>query len=282
MPSLVNALFAVGSLVLSSFAYSANTPALVELQTNLGTIALQLNYINAPITTANFITYVNNGFYKNTLFHRVVKGFVIQGGGVDKTNGQFKSTLPPIVNESNNGLSNVTMSVAMARTTEPNSATAQFFINLADNLFLNYADASNPGYSVFATVVKGMNVVNRIGNLATYSSSQLPFTASSGLVWIENAYTTDTVNPNLATLRLMVNGSGKVISDPQGIDCGSICSVTRPIGSNVKLTAVPNPGFALNHWSGDCQGFNRSLVINTQLGNHNCTATFKKIAALVQ
>lgn len=139
----------------------------VTLETTLGTIVLELDAELAPITTANFLTYVESGFYDGddnngaTVFHRVVAGFVIQGGGLTATNMQ-KSTLPPIVNESGNGLQNVYGSIAMARTMNPDSATSQFYINLVDNLFLD----EPPGYAVFGQVIEGIEVVDAIGAVA--------------------------------------------------------------------------------------------------------------------
>ena len=139
----------------------------VTLETTLGTIVLELDAELAPITTANFLTYVDSGFYDGddnngaTVFHRVVAGFVIQGGGLTANNMQ-KSTLPPIVNESGNGLQNVYGSIAMARTMNPDSATSQFYINLVDNLFLD----EPPGYAVFGHVIEGIEVVDAIGAVA--------------------------------------------------------------------------------------------------------------------
>ena len=134
----------------------------VTLFTSKGTIALELDPNTAPISTNNFLSYVSKGFYGSTLFHRVIAGFVIQGGGY--TTGMAKKTAlyNPITLESNKGLSNVRGTLAMARTNVPNSATSEFFINLVDNLFLDYKDPTNPGYAVFGTVVQGMDVVDAI------------------------------------------------------------------------------------------------------------------------
>lgn len=138
----------------------------VTIETNLGDIVLQLDAELAPITTDNFLVYVDNGFYDGedgnsaTIFHRVVKGFVMQGGGLTSNLSQ-KSTLPPIVNESGNGLTNIRGSVAMARTQNPDSATSQFYINLVDNLFLD----DPPGYAVFGQVIEGIEVVDAIGEV---------------------------------------------------------------------------------------------------------------------
>jgi cyclophilin family peptidyl-prolyl cis-trans isomerase len=137
--------------------------ARVACTTTLGAFTLELDPEKAPITTANFLQYVDDGFYDggdgrgNTIFHRVIPGFMAQGGGL-LANGSQKSTRPAIAIESDNGLSNVRGTVAMARTNDPNSATSQFFVNVVDNLFLNYQNASNPGYAVFGAVVDGLEV----------------------------------------------------------------------------------------------------------------------------
>ena len=141
---------------------------MVILHTNLGDITLELDAARAPKTVANFLDYVRSGHFDNTLFHRVIDGFMVQGGGFTPEFRQ-KPTRPPIENEAANGLKNARYSVAMARTSDPNSATAQFFINVADNDFLNYrsADAKGFGYCVFGHVVAGKEVVDRIKAVAT-------------------------------------------------------------------------------------------------------------------
>ena len=144
-------------------ATSALAGTLVKLQTNLGDIVLELEDEKAPKTVANFLGYVNDGFYNGTIFHRVMDGFMIQGGGFTE-NLQKKGTKAPIENEANNGLKNLKGTVAMARTDAPHSATAQFFINVVNNDFLDYR-APNPrawGYAVFGKVVQGMDVVDKI------------------------------------------------------------------------------------------------------------------------
>lgn len=143
----------------------------VKLHTNHGTITLELDSEKAPETVKNFLAYVASGHYDNTLFHRVIKGFMIQGGGFEPGMKQ-KSTLDPIKNEADNGLKNVTGTVAMARTQAPHSATAQFFINVADNDFLDFRspDTQGWGYCVFGRVTDGMDVVNAIRAVRTGSS----------------------------------------------------------------------------------------------------------------
>lgn len=134
----------------------------VALITSKGSITVELDPTIAPLSTNNFLSYVNKGFYRNTLFHRVIPNFVVQGGGY--TTGMVKKTeqSAPIELESNKGLSNLRGSLAMARTFLPNSATSEFYINLIDNLSLDYKNAANPGYAVFGKVLQGMDVVEAI------------------------------------------------------------------------------------------------------------------------
>jgi len=141
---------------------------MVVLKTNFGDIKIALHADKAPNTVANFLTYVEEGFYNNTIFHRVISNFMVQGGGFEPGMEQ-KSVKAPIENEADNGLSNKIGTLAMARTNDPHSATAQFFINVKDNDFLNFtaANAHGYGYCVFAEVVEGMDVVEKIKNVAT-------------------------------------------------------------------------------------------------------------------
>jgi cyclophilin family peptidyl-prolyl cis-trans isomerase len=151
----------------------AKTPV-VKLETNFGDILIELFYDNAPVTVANFLMYVKSDFYDGLIFHRVTDNpAVIQGGGFD-TNLNQPATGAPIINESNNGLSNLRGTVAMARTQDPNSATSQFYINWQDNTFLDYKDANNVGYCVFGRVISDMNVVDRIAHLPTVSELPKP------------------------------------------------------------------------------------------------------------
>lgn len=140
---------------------------MIKLTTNLGAITLELDADKAPNTVANFIAYVESGQYDNTIFHRVIPGFMVQGGGFEPGMRQ-KPVGAPIDNEANNGLGNDCYTVAMARTSDPHSATAQFFINVADNDFLNYGVCQDGwGYCVFGRVVDGMDVVDKIKDVAT-------------------------------------------------------------------------------------------------------------------
>jgi peptidyl-prolyl cis-trans isomerase B (cyclophilin B) len=138
----------------------------VILTTNLGTIKIELDATKAPKTVANFLSYVESGHYAGTIFHRVIDGFMIQGGGFQPGMNQ-KETKDPIENEANNGLKNERYSIAMARTGAPHSASAQFFINTANNSFLDYPGQDGWGYCVFGKVTEGMDVVDKIKSVKT-------------------------------------------------------------------------------------------------------------------
>lgn len=155
---------------LSSLSFGAMGPK-VKFQTSLGDIVVQLDSAAAPKTVSNFLEYVNSKFYDGTIFHRVIKSFMIQGGGMTP-DMKDKATKAPIPNEADNGLKNQRGTIAMARTMEPNSATAQFFINTVDNPTLNFRDKSvgGWGYCVFGKVISGMNVVDSISNVPTKSA----------------------------------------------------------------------------------------------------------------
>ena len=155
-------IFAVG---LSSIGASVYANTHMQIQTNYGNIEIELYDDKAPVSVKNFKSYANSNFYNGTIFHRVIPGFMIQGGGFEK-NMVEKGTQAPIVNESSNGLKNTRGTLAMARTNDPNSATSQFFINVADNDFLNRS-AMNPGYAVFGKVSKGMDIVDKIVKVPT-------------------------------------------------------------------------------------------------------------------
>jgi len=141
----------------------------VVIETNLGDISVELDAGNAPNTTANFLAYVDDGYFDDTIFHRVIPGFMIQGGGLTADMRDKPSNRAPIENEANNGLKNDRGTIAMARTNDPHSATSQFFINLKDNDFLNFRNESMQGwgYAVFGKVVDGMDVVDKIAAVPT-------------------------------------------------------------------------------------------------------------------
>jgi len=147
---------------------SATKNPIVEMKTNKGTIVLELYPDKAPKTVANFLAYADKGFYNGTIFHRVIPDFMIQGGGYTNDR-QRKETDAPIPNEANNGLKNLTGTIAMARTSDPNSATAQFFINAKDNAFLDFKNETPQGYgyTVFGKVSEGMDVVRAIEHTTT-------------------------------------------------------------------------------------------------------------------
>jgi cyclophilin family peptidyl-prolyl cis-trans isomerase len=142
------------------------TSNIVKLETSMGDIVIELNRQAAPVTVKNFLGYVEAGFYDGTIFHRVIPGFMIQGGGLTNQMAK-KKTRDPIINEARNGLSNMRGTVAMARTNDPDSATSQFFINHTDNEVLNYVDESKAGYAVFGKVTEGMDIVDAIASLKT-------------------------------------------------------------------------------------------------------------------
>jgi peptidyl-prolyl cis-trans isomerase A (cyclophilin A) len=153
----------------------------VTLKTTLGDVVMELDSVAAPITVKNFLSYVsqNPSFYKDTLFHRVIAGFMAQGGGFTTGMVQKTGLSPAIALESQNGLQNVRGSVAMARTSAADSATAQFFVNLVDNAFLNYSSSSSPGYAVFGKVISGMDVIDSMATKTTQtvgSNQNVPVT----------------------------------------------------------------------------------------------------------
>ncbi len=176
----------VAGILLSIPAFAANPQ--VELKTNMGVITLELYADKAPKTVENFLQYVKDGHFKGTVFHRVINGFMIQGGGFSTDLAQ-KKTRPPVQNEANNGLKNDLGTLAMARTSDPQSATAQFFINHKNNDFLNHT-APTPqgwGYTVFGKVMKGMDVVNKIAAVETGPNGPFPSDVPRKPVVIEDA-----------------------------------------------------------------------------------------------
>ena len=173
MISRRNSTFALMTLALSAMfsvasvsAQPVQTAPKVKLSTSMGSIVVQLDPAKAPKTVANFLSYVNDKHYDGTVFHRVMNGFMIQGGGFTADMAQ-KPTKPAIALEANNGLKNDTYTIAMARTGDPNSATAQFFINVKDNAMLNAPNPDGHGYAVFGKVVEGTDVVDKIKAVAT-------------------------------------------------------------------------------------------------------------------
>ncbi|EPF94549.1 peptidylprolyl isomerase [Acinetobacter gyllenbergii] len=160
---MMKKLFMTTGLILASSHLFANT--MVDMKTSMGNIEIELFDDKAPVSAKNFESYVKSNFYTGTIFHRVISGFMVQGGGLD-ANMIEKATKAPIVNESSNGLKNTRGTLAMARTSNPNSASSQFFINVADNNFLNKS-AMDAGYAVFGKVTKGMDIVDKIVNVPT-------------------------------------------------------------------------------------------------------------------
>ncbi len=154
------------ALVTAAAIPSASAAPMAEIETNQGTIVVELDAEKAPITVANFVQYAKDGFYKGTIFHRVINGFMIQGGGFTKEMKQ-KPTLATIQSEAKNGLKNLRGTIAMARLPDPHSASAQFFINHNNNARLDYPSPDGWGYAVFGRVVKGMEVVDKIALVPT-------------------------------------------------------------------------------------------------------------------
>ncbi len=158
---------------------------MVKMQTSMGDILIELEQAKAPKTVDNFLRYVKEGFYDGTIFHRVIDGFMIQGGGFTPEYKQ-KEPHPPIENEAKNGLKNVRGALAMARTSDPHSASAQFFINVKDNTFLDYPGQDGWGYAVFGRVVEGMEVVDQIKTVKTGSAGPFRQDAPREPVIIQN------------------------------------------------------------------------------------------------
>jgi peptidyl-prolyl cis-trans isomerase A (cyclophilin A) len=160
----------VGLLFVLVLCFTANTVwaknTVVVLETNMGNIEIELFDTHAPLGTVNFLNYVDSGFYKGAIFHRVIPGFMLQGGGFDK-NMNKKKTKQPIKNEAKNGKKNLRGTLSYARTQDKNSATSQFFVNLVDNAFLDYKNDRKYGYAVFGKVIKGMKVVDSIAKVKT-------------------------------------------------------------------------------------------------------------------
>jgi len=186
-------LLLAGVFLVSPFVQAA--PA-VNLQTNMGSIVIELEQEKAPVSVRNFINYVNAGFYNGTIFHRSIDNFIIQGGGYTQ-NLQAKPSNPPIQNEAANGLKNIRFAVAMARGADPHSATSQFFINLVDNPFLDYrADTPQDwGYAVFGKVIQGMEILDKIGRMGNHPEGMFQNMPNQAVV-IESASVVDTVSQN--------------------------------------------------------------------------------------
>lgn len=161
----------IGAALASSCGFvqaAAKSEPVVEIQTSLGTFDVRLDAQRAPITVANFLAYVKEGFYDGTIFHRVIDGFMVQGGGFTPELKQKRATHPAIVNEARGGLPNSRGTIAMARTSEPHSATCQWFVNTVDNDFLDAKNARDGwGYTVFGRVIRGMDVIDKISSVST-------------------------------------------------------------------------------------------------------------------
>ena len=183
---LLTTFLALSTMAGSATADDAHTR--VSLETNQGVIVLELDGVKAPLSVKNFLQYVEDGFYDGTIFHRVIDGFMVQGGGFTPDFNK-KPTRDAVKNEADNGLLNKKGTIAMARTNEPHSGTAQFFINVADNTFLDHSAPTSRGwgYAVFGKVVEGMDVVERIGKTATGRGGPFPQDVPKSEVTIEKA-----------------------------------------------------------------------------------------------
>ncbi len=183
---MIKFLLLVSALFAGTAANAANPT--VEIKTNVGAMTLELFPDKAPESVKNFLGYVKSGFYDGTVFHRVIDGFMIQGGGFD-TSLKQKPTRAPVKNEAANGLLNDKFTVAMARTSDPHSATAQFFINVANNGFLNYRspDERGYGYTVFGKVIQGQDVAARIAKVETGAVGPFPSDVPASAIIIEKA-----------------------------------------------------------------------------------------------
>ncbi len=166
-----------GASLLAPESNAAAPQPKVKIETNMGDIVVELNQERAPKTVSNFLFYVKSGFYKDTIFHRVINGFMIQGGGHTADMQEKPNNKKPVINEAGNGLKNEPYTIAMARTNDPDSATAQFFINVANNDFLNHKNTTPAGYgyAVFGKVIQGQDVIDRIkavptGNVGPYQN----------------------------------------------------------------------------------------------------------------
>ncbi len=186
-PSLILIAIVVSSLLPATMPLAAPAPR-VAIETSLGRIVVELTSERTPVTVENFLRYVREGFYDGTVFHRVIRGFMVQGGGFD-THLRQRPTHPPIENEAKKALKNLRGTIAMARTSNPHSATAQFFINTVDNPHLDYhgPSATTWGYAVFGRVVEGMDVVDRIEALRTGPGGPFRRNVPTPLVVIEKA-----------------------------------------------------------------------------------------------
>lgn len=169
-----------------------NSAPQVKLQTSLGDVVIKLNAAKAPVSVENFLSYVKDGHYDGTIFHRVIPGFMAQGGGFTEKWTQ-KPTKAPIKNEADNGLKNTRGTIAMARTSDPQSATAQFFINYADNAFLDYKNPTPQGwgYAVFGEVVEGQDVVDKMAAIPTGSGGPMPTDVPKTPIVIQKATVVD-------------------------------------------------------------------------------------------
>jgi cyclophilin family peptidyl-prolyl cis-trans isomerase len=247
----------------SSFVFSVNPQ--ITIQTTMGTIVVQLNPTAAPITVANMLAYADQSFYDGTLFHRVIPNFMAQGGGFTSGMNQKSPTYGPIVLESANGLLNTRGTIAMARTSEANSATSQFFINQVDNAFLNYTNAANPGYAVFGQVLSGLSVIDAMVQVAT---------------------TTVNGNQNVPVANVVINSLQQTTAGSAITNNGSMAISALELGATWSYTL--NGGLAWNAGSGTSllipdgtYAANSIQVRQTDTGGNTSTTTGKFGSAVI-
>lgn len=269
----------------STPVFAADTTSYVDLVTNKGTITVGLYEAAAPVTTKNFLQYINAGLYTGTIIHRLVPNFVFQGGWLNAF-GQPITTFPPIQNEARTSkLSNIQGTIAMARSTDANSATSQFFFNLADNSsVLDFGTQNAPdGYAVFGNVVAGLPVVMNIAAQTPFNAQALPFpvTAAGQMTTIQGAFPYSLGEGTTPVLRVLVTGTGAglVRTQPGGTCRMAPCTYKIKGGQRVSLTATATVGSYFSGWSGDCLGGDRttSLIAPKSLpSSTNCVASFTK------
>ncbi len=197
MHTMFNRFIVLALTLLISFSSAAENKSMtntseasikVKLQTTLGDIVIQLDTANAPVSSENFVQYVKDGYYEGTIFHRIIPGFMAQGGGFNEAFDQ-KATRTSIENEADNGLKNNRGTIAMARTSDPHSASSQFFINYSNNDFLNFSSKTSQGwgYAVFGEVVEGMDVIDAMAKIPTGSGGPMPSDVPQTMITIEKA-----------------------------------------------------------------------------------------------
>lgn len=265
-------------------ANTAKVTSYVDLVTSQGTVTVGLYGESAPVTVKNFLNYVTASLYDGTIISSLKPDFVFQGGYID-IYGQPIVTFPPIINEAgSSGLSNLQWTIAMARGSDPNSATSQFFFNLVDNAaLLDYGSQNAPaGYAVFGTTVAGQSVVQKIGSQTPFNIQSLPFpvTPAGQMITIQGTFPYSLAEGATPRLRVLLAGSGGgvVRTQPGGVCRQGDCSFKVKSGKKINLTATPAAGHYFVGWSGDCVGGDRktSVIASSETpSSTNCVAVFQ-------